>query len=55
MNNKDRKKEMDLDENQLAKSIIDEIIEETESEDFDKKKAVKKDNGFENKSKSQKC
>jgi hypothetical protein len=30
------------DENELAKSIIDDIIEETESEDWNKNKKIKK-------------
>lgn len=32
--NKENKKEKDLDENELAKSVIDEIIGETEREGF---------------------
>ena len=37
---KENKKEKDLDENELAKSVIDEIIEETESENSDKEKSL---------------
>lgn len=38
----DKKKKQDEDEITLAKSIFDEIVEETESEDWNKKKAASK-------------